>query len=60
VAKRVDAADTVDPVIHFLHRLQAEGWGVRSMTHEVDYERVGNGARLPVEATVLIKLEPSK
>ena len=56
--RRTDAADTIDPAVHFLHRLQAEGWGVASIRCEFDHAPIGKH-RLPVEATVTVKLVPA-
>jgi hypothetical protein len=48
-------------VIHFLSRLQSEGWGVAQMTHEVIYGTPGkSGPKLPIEATVTVRLVPAK
>lgn len=61
MGKRLSAEETVDPVIHFLSRLQSEGWGVAQMTHEVIYGTPGkSGLKLPIEATVTVRLVPAK
>lgn len=59
MGKRIDAEDTVDLATHFLHRLQAEGWGVASIEHQVEYQSVG-ARKLPVGATVLVRLVPAR
>lgn len=58
VPKRIDSEDTVDTAVHFLHRLQAEGWGVASIVCEIDHAPAGKH-RLPVEAAVTITLIPA-
>lgn len=61
MAKRVDAEDTVDVVTHFLHRWQAEGFGVAGLTTEVEYGQSEPGARkLPVGVDIVIRLVPSR
>lgn len=58
--KRIDPEDTIDTAHHFLYRLAAEGWGVQSVKCDIDYEKPGRKARrLPVEATVVVKLRPT-
>jgi hypothetical protein len=65
--KRIDAADTVDTVTHLLHRLQSEGWAVKSAVLEHGYGTpLGNGEAkhgatlLPTKATVTIELIPAR
>lgn len=59
--KRIDAEDTVDVATHFLMKLQSEGWGVADIEHHVEYGTVKSGSkRLPVGATVLVRLVPSR
>lgn len=59
--KRLDAEDTVDSVTHFLHRLQADGWGIESMEHHIDYVAPKPGGRkLPVAASVTVTLTPTR
>lgn len=57
--KRIDFSDTIDEAVHFLHRLQAEGWGVASIQCEFDHSPLGKH-RIPVEATVTVKLIPAR
>lgn len=57
--RRLDAQDTVDIATHLLHRLQAEGWVLEEMEHEIEYVRLDPKApRLPVRATVVVRLIP--
>jgi len=59
VAKRIDAEDTIDVVTHFLHRLQAEGWGIESLEHGIEYAQLGEKSKkMPVSAMVKIRLIP--
>lgn len=59
--KRLDGEDTVDVVTHFLHRWQAEGFGVKDVACDVEYAAVKPGARrLPVQATVTVRLVPTR
>lgn len=59
--KRLDAEDTVDSAIGFLRTLQSEGWGLRSLEHHIEYVAIKTGSRkLPVEATVTVRLVPSR
>jgi hypothetical protein len=61
MGKRLDAGDTIDVATHFLHRLQAEGWGVLDLEHHIEYVPTRPGGRkLPVEATVTIRLTPAR
>ena len=57
--KRLDAESTVDNAVHFLHRLQAEGWCVADIRCEFDHAPLGKH-RIPVEATVTVKLIPTR
>lgn len=60
MGKRIVAEDTVDDAIHFLQRLQAEGWGVTKVEHEVSYFDLPSGKRrIPVEAVLTVRLIPS-
>ncbi len=57
---RIDAPDTIDAAIRLLAQLQAEGWGLVRVVHEVDYEPAGAKAReVPVAATVTVALRPA-
>lgn len=58
MSKRIDAEDTVDTAVHFLHRLQVDGWAVTAVACDIDYHALGKH-RLPVEATVTVKLVPA-
>jgi hypothetical protein len=61
MVKRIDTADTIDPVIGLLLRLQAEGWGLETVEHSIDYGRPGDKARrIPVAATVTVRLTPAR
>lgn len=54
----IGANDTVDNVTHVLHRLQVDGWGVRSVSVDFDYGEVGK-QKVPVEAVVRVELVPT-
>jgi hypothetical protein len=55
----MEGEDTIDVATHFLHRLQADGWGLAGIEHHIEYVAPKPGARkLPIEATVLIRLTP--
>ncbi len=57
--KRMDGPDTVDLVTHYLHRLQAEGWVLEDMSHEVEYQQInGKGPKLPSRSRYVINLVP--
>lgn len=59
--KRLDASDTIEGAIHFLHGLAEEGWGVEALEHRVEYVKTGRPAkRLPIGARVVIRLIPSR
>jgi len=61
VPKRLDAPDTLEPVIGFLLRWAAEGWGVSDVECHVEYVAVKTGSRkLPREATVMVRLTPGR
>ncbi len=57
MSRRIDGEDTVDIATHLLHRLQAEGFAVKSCDWDVTYEQVGK-IQLPVGATVVVELIP--
>lgn len=57
MAKRTDPEDTIDTAIHFLAKLQAEGWGLVNLEQSIDYAKVGKH-KLPYAATVTLKLIP--
>lgn len=58
--RRLDGPDTVDAAIRLLAGLQADGWGAREVTYEVDYASVSpKHAKLPVAATVTVRLSPA-
>jgi hypothetical protein len=55
----MDAPDTIDAAIHYLSKLQSEGWGLARIEHSVDYaSATKKGKQLPVGATVTIELVP--
>jgi len=57
--RRMDAPDTIDAAIHYLSKLQSEGWGLARIEHSVDYaSATKKGKQLPVGATVTIELVP--
>lgn len=58
--KRMDAADTIDVATHYLHRLQAEGWTLKGLNHEIAYHQISAMTKLPTEAVVTITLVPIK
>lgn len=61
MSKRIDPEDTVDNATHFLHRLQADGWGIESMETEISYGQTSPKAKkIPTRATVTIRLIPSR
>lgn len=55
MTKRMDKADTVDLGIHWLSKLQSEGWGIVEIHQSIDYEKVGKH-ELPMWAILTIKL----
>jgi hypothetical protein len=56
---RMDMPDTVDQAIHFLQKLQAEGWGLKKVEFDIDYGKAHHkGVKMPVSATLEIKLLP--
>ncbi len=57
MAKRTDPPDTVDLAIHWLLKLQAEGWSLESLTHTIEYGEVGKH-RLPYSAILTVTLTP--
>ena len=61
MSKRLDAADTIDAVLHYLQTLQSDGWALSSLGQEVDYGQVAKkSALIPIETTLTIKLRPVK
>lgn len=59
--KRIDAPDTIDAAIRLLAGLQADGWGAKGVTYEVDYAAVSpKHAKMPVAATVTVQLSPRR
>jgi hypothetical protein len=47
--------------MHLLSKLQAEGWGIASVEHSVDYARITpKGPKLPIGATLVVKLTPER
>lgn len=59
--KRIDAADTVELALHWLTKLQAEGWALAELEHHIDHVPTGKGGRkLPVQATLTIRLTPGR
>lgn len=59
--KTIGGNDTVDNATHLLHRLQADGWGVRNVSVEFDYAALdGKASRLLVGATVHVELIPTR
>lgn len=61
MGKRIDTPDTLDPVLGLLMRLQAEGWGLASLSHDIDYAAPGEHARrIPVGGTVTVRLVPRR
>lgn len=59
---RFAAASTLDPVIHFLLKLQAEGWCLESFEKRIDYETLPKGQKkgvqMPMGAMITIRLTP--
>ena len=59
--KRMDAPDTVDLALHWLAKLQSEGWGVERVETDIDYGRASkHGIKLPISAMLTIRLSPSR
>lgn len=59
MGKKVDPGDTIDQATHYLHRLQAEGWTLSNLEHELEYgQSRPNGPKLLISSTVTIKLIP--
>lgn len=57
--KRLDAQDTVETAIHFLSKLQSEGWSLDHLEQFIEYATLSKkGVRTPVEAVVKITLRP--
>ena len=57
---RLDCPDTVESAVHFLMKLAADGWGIKSVEYEIEHGKVAKSAnRLPVEATLKIRLIPA-
>ena len=56
MTKRMDKADTVDLGIHWLAKLQSEGWGIVEIHQSIDYEKLGKH-ELPTYATLTVKLK---
>lgn len=58
---RLDSADTIDLAIHWLTKLQHEGWALQSLDHRIEYAAPGkHGRNLPYEAVLTVRLVPSK
>ena len=57
--KRMDKADTVDLGIHWLSKLQSEGWGIVEIVQTIDYEKLGKH-ELPIYATLVVKLKAAQ
>ena len=58
--RRMDAPDTIDSAIHYLSKLQSEGWAIVRIEHMIDYESTGKKSRkLPVSATLTVELIPA-
>lgn len=56
---RMDNPDTVEAAQHFLMKLAAEGWGVKSVKWEIEHGKATkNGRRIPVGATLVVHLVP--
>jgi hypothetical protein len=61
MAKAISSSDTVDNATHFLHRLQADGWAIKSIDTDFDYaSTTPKSPKFPVEATITIKLLPTR
>ncbi len=59
--RRLDARDTVDTVIHQLHKLQSEGWCLEACETVIGYAQPGKkSVRLPTHTTLIIRLRPVK
>ena len=57
--RRIDAPDTIDFAIHYLLKLQSEGWGLAELEHEIDYGKPGKKTvHVPVGAVLKIRLIP--
>lgn len=57
---RIDMPDTIDPAIHLLQTLQADGWGLETLDHTIDYQApTKTHHRIPVAATVTVHLTPA-
>jgi hypothetical protein len=56
--KKVDPGDTIDHVTHYLHKLQAEGWTLQGLSHDLDYGESKSGSKLLISSTLKIKLIP--
>lgn len=56
---RINGEDTVDNLTHFLHRLQADGWGIVTMDHKIRYDKVTQkGRKIPTSAKIVVELIP--
>lgn len=59
MAKKVDVGDTIDSATHYLHKLQAEGWTLAELSHELEYAKTRkDGPKLLIGSTLKIKLVP--
>lgn len=55
----MDCPDTVESAVHFLMKLAADGWGIKSVEYEIEHGKATkNATRMPVGATLKIRLIP--
>jgi hypothetical protein len=55
MSKRTDKEDTIELAIHWLMKLQSEGYALTELHQSIDYEKVGKH-ELPVWATLTVKM----
>jgi len=58
-SKQVDPGDTIDTATHYLHKLQAEGWTLETLNHELEYgQSRKSGPKLLIASVVTVRLIP--
>ena len=55
MTKRIEKEETIDLAIHWLSKLQAEGYGLVEIHQQIDYEKAGKH-EIPVWATLTVKM----
>lgn len=59
MGRNADQGASIETAIHFLLKIQSEGWVLESMEYLIDHSRPRpEGPRLPVEAALIIRLAP--